>query len=162
VSLVLGNNDDTVHSMSEAKQLQWDVQKRQFFGLTQVSRQVRTEYLPIYRTRTKIGIDHVEVHKYIDTILGHAGIQDKDLLGNVIVRFAVRPDHESPVCIDFDILPLIRLGNMADNFQLNFCPDLVVYDNDNEHFYEHTNFEVAGMSEFLVSLMAAADNTTIQ
>lgn len=153
VSLVLRKGADAAQPTLD----EGGAPKRQFFGLTQVSRQVRAEYLPLYRARTKIGINHVEVNKYIDEVLRVPGEQDKDLVSNVVLRFNHRPLRDQGSDVSLDLLPLLRLGCAANNFHLDCASEAF-------HHYDQgkpSRHQVRGVKEAYVSLMqAVADRTT--
>ncbi|KAI4942696.1 hypothetical protein J4E91_009865 [Alternaria rosae] len=64
--------------------------KRQFFGLTQACRQLRTEYLPIYKAQTRVQIQCLDSLPYINTFVLPTGTEPKQARGNLTVQL---PDH---------------------------------------------------------------------
>jgi hypothetical protein len=105
-------------------------QRPLFLGLTQVCRQIRTEYLPLYRSRTIhiVGVD--EATKYIDTFFW-AETVDSALLnipkyeGTFYVQipdyfWAGYADGEPQYDIPIDILPLLRFAIRAPRFDFHF------------------------------------------
>ncbi|CAN9430071.1 unnamed protein product [Alternaria alternata] len=70
---------------------------RQFFGLTQVCRKLRVEYLPIYNAHTIVSIDCVHTASYIDTFILSAGVEPKQARGNLIVRTRTPAYHDESV-----------------------------------------------------------------
>ncbi|KAI4910855.1 hypothetical protein J4E90_007111 [Alternaria incomplexa] len=59
---------------------------RQFFGLTQVCRQLRSEYLPMYMAQTKVHIQCVDSLLYINTFILPTGTDPKQARGDLTVQ----------------------------------------------------------------------------
>ncbi|CAN9359219.1 hypothetical protein CC77DRAFT_300428 [Alternaria alternata] len=59
---------------------------QQFFGLTQVCRKLRVEYLPIYNAQTIVSIGCLHTASYVDTFILPAGVEPEQARGNLIVR----------------------------------------------------------------------------
>jgi hypothetical protein len=56
---------------------------RPFIGLTQVNRQIRSEFFPIYSQKQEIGLDLVDVAKYLATMYNDATLTDEQKLENL-------------------------------------------------------------------------------
>ncbi|XPS72762.1 hypothetical protein M3J09_004922 [Ascochyta lentis] len=93
---------------------------QQFFGLTQVCRQIRSEYLPLYRSRTKVtcrALPH-NVYDYIDTFLKRSGVKDEDVVGDLII------DFKAGRLQSINIKPLLQLSKKAKHFSVRIKDNL--------------------------------------
>ncbi|KAF2623900.1 hypothetical protein BU25DRAFT_451095 [Macroventuria anomochaeta] len=90
------------------------IRRRQFLGLTQVCRQIRFEFLPLYKTHTKVAPNTWDIYKYIDTWVA-PGTSDENVLGHVILDFM--DDDRGELGI-LDIKPLLQLARRAEGFHV--------------------------------------------
>jgi len=101
---------------------QTNTTERQFFGLTQACRQLRTEYLPIYRAQTKVHIQCLDSLSYIKTFILPIGADPKQARGNLIVQL---PDqwYESRGALSpqRDITHVINLCGSAPQVNVAFA-----------------------------------------
>lgn len=81
----------------------------QFLGLTQVCREIRHEFLPLYRARTVVCVQPYEVKDYINTILAPADVEDEDVVGDVVIDLNACEDQPTEI----DIKPLLQLLSKA-------------------------------------------------
>lgn len=81
----------------------------QFLSLTQVCREIRHEFLPLYRARTVVCVQAHEVKNYINTVLAPADVEDEDVVGNVIIDLNACEGEK----IEIDIKPLLQLLSKA-------------------------------------------------
>ncbi|KAF1931240.1 uncharacterized protein M421DRAFT_417893 [Didymella exigua CBS 183.55] len=72
------------------------------YGLTQVCRNIRSEFLPIYRAANLDNVLPHELYEYIDAFLQVSGTSDDQIAGSVIIDFSANASI-------LDIKPLLRL-----------------------------------------------------
>jgi hypothetical protein len=86
----------------------WADLQQQFLGLTQTCRQLRAEFMPVYRTKTVHEVHIADIPKYVGDYI-QAGIsEDKDATGNIVIELPSgneRVDRMHSVYLT----PLIRL-----------------------------------------------------
>ena len=97
--------------------------KRQSLGLTQVSRQIRFEYLPIHLRRHRFCIPYQDLAQCLSTFITMPGIQDCEATGNITVDvgYHFRLDNMKPGHVD--ILPLLKLYGKAPGLNIDFRLD---------------------------------------
>jgi hypothetical protein len=92
-------------------------------GLTQVSRQVRQEFLPLYRTRNVyIEIGFRDIHRYVDTFYD---LQDHQALAKVSGSIEISLDRDTLsfhgyTPTEVDILPLLQVLALAPHLHARF------------------------------------------
>lgn len=93
------------------------------------------------------------MYKYLGAILQRTDTRDADVVGNVLVHSTHHLPHRKD--INFDILPLLRLGIQADDFSVEFS-----------HIVKICQFSTrptpAGVSEVLAAFLNTARNTKLQ
>ncbi|KAI8931003.1 hypothetical protein NX059_012014 [Plenodomus lindquistii] len=89
---------------------------RAYYGLTQVCRQIRSEFLPLHRTRTRVHIYQTEFRKYLDMLLELSGGQVRNVAGNVVLRATDCARLRLP---PLDLLPLIDMEKHAPRLSLS-------------------------------------------
>jgi hypothetical protein len=94
---------------------------RPFWGLTQVCRQVRTEFRPIYMQRQEIGMDLTEIVRYLATFYPEApsefaklitgGVRGPDLPfnGNLTIAVGDKPVDLERSVNGIEVVPLLDL-----------------------------------------------------
>ncbi|CAO2650155.1 Nn.00g014470.m01.CDS01 [Neocucurbitaria sp. VM-36] len=93
---------------------------RQDWGLTQVCRSIRSEYLPIHKAHTTYEVRHTSIASYTKTVLLSGGsVKEKDATGRLIIDLNGRRrdtgyDFVAPRRDRVDIVPLIQLCSTAN------------------------------------------------
>jgi hypothetical protein len=58
-----------------------------YFGLTQVCRQVRAEYSPMYAARTKIHVFHIDLTEFLNNKFPYMACDaDANVIGNLLLN----------------------------------------------------------------------------
>jgi hypothetical protein len=87
---------------------------RNFFSLAQVCRQIRTEFLSVYKERTQTGVDPYDLDEgYIPTLLAPPCVKDEDVIGNLVIVI-----FEMNEASYYDITPIIRLAQQAKRLRV--------------------------------------------
>ncbi|KAI8930994.1 hypothetical protein NX059_012005 [Plenodomus lindquistii] len=92
---------------------------RFFYGLTQVCRQVRAEYLLLYRAQAEVRVHDMEVYRYIDTFVQPDGNPSSEPVGNVLLlsQLCSPPrGHSAPKALDLQ--RLLTLAKNAPRFSV--------------------------------------------
>jgi hypothetical protein len=94
---------------------------RQFFGLTQVWRKLRVEYLPIYNAQTIVSIDCLHTASYIGTFILAAGVEPEQARGNLIVRIPASHGESVEERVPTQaIIDLVALSKKAPQVTIKF------------------------------------------
>ncbi|KAF2030274.1 hypothetical protein EK21DRAFT_112191 [Setomelanomma holmii] len=96
---------------------------RQFYNLTQVCRQIRTEFLPIYRHTSKVRLQYIDLPAYLKDCVIHPS-DEAASIGNI--TFDVFSDGEMSDNEDYrpvadgkiDILPVMMLCKHGPNLHI--------------------------------------------
>ncbi|KAF2707846.1 hypothetical protein K504DRAFT_492466 [Pleomassaria siparia CBS 279.74] len=110
---------------------------RPFFGLTQVCRQIRTEYRPMHLLSQEVGLDFTHVGIYIDCFypestrnalffsVGAAALQERDrqgtpFVGNITIALSstLKPEESGPR--GTNILPLLDTWANSERIEAGF------------------------------------------
>lgn len=103
----------------------WDEKHivRRLMGLTQVCREIRNEFLPMYRfhhARTHVTVPINDLYSYLEDILGFGTIKDEEVVGDVRV---ILPFWPAIVCnVNLDLTRIMRLSASAAQLQIRFEP----------------------------------------
>jgi hypothetical protein len=101
---------------------------RPFWGLTQVCRQVRTEFRPIYLAKQEIGMDLTEIVQYVQTFYFNAPTEfakldmsgqrtaDMPLNGNLTIAVGDKPNDIECSKDGVEVIPLLDLW--ANSFKI--------------------------------------------
>jgi hypothetical protein len=101
---------------------------RPFWGLTQVCRQLRTEFRPIYLQKQEIGMDLTEIVQYLQTFysdastefakLNHGRQRGKDMpfTGNLTIAVSDKPLELEKSPNGVEVIPLLDLW--ANSFKI--------------------------------------------
>jgi hypothetical protein len=96
--------------------------RREFIGLTQVCRQIRSEYLPICKKCTKVQPNLYKVYDYIDRWVMPGDTSEDEVLGNVILEFVDaglgRNTGGLQTVKTLDTWPLIILDRLFPGFRM--------------------------------------------
>jgi hypothetical protein len=105
---------------------------RPFWGLSQVSRQTRAEYRPIYLSKQEIGMDLTETVKYLRTFYPEAPgefkklhgvgkrIADMPFNGNITIAVADRPLQVEKSLNGVEVIPLLDLWANSVKIEAGF------------------------------------------
>jgi hypothetical protein len=105
---------------------------RPFWGLTQVSSQLRAEYRPIYLQKQEIGMDLTETVAYLRTFYAAAPrefkklhgvgkrIQDMPFNGNITIAVADRPLEVEKSLQGVEVIPLLDLWANSVKIEAGF------------------------------------------
>ena len=105
---------------------------RPFFGLTQVCRQLRNEYRPIYLAKQEIGMDLTEIVQYLETFyfdapnqfakLFEGGQRGKDMPfnGNLTIAVGEKPLEVEQKQEGIEIIPLLDLWANSHKIEAGF------------------------------------------
>ncbi|KAI8931001.1 hypothetical protein NX059_012012 [Plenodomus lindquistii] len=90
---------------------------RSFYSLTQVCRQIRSEYNPLYRARTRVHVHIEDIHEYVRTLINMSNGKGDNLVGKLIMRgnSCVAPFMGSY----FDLTPLINTAKAAPRLSIS-------------------------------------------
>jgi len=95
---------------------------RQFFGLTQVCRQLRSEYLPMYMAQTKVHIQCVDSLLYINTFILPTGTDPKQARGDLTVQLPGQLyESRSELSTQRDIIHVVNLCGSAPQVNVAFA-----------------------------------------
>ncbi|KAH7093509.1 hypothetical protein FB567DRAFT_462216 [Paraphoma chrysanthemicola] len=101
---------------------------RPFWGLTQVCRQIRTEYRPMYLAKQEIGMDLTEVVRYLQTFYFNAPDEflkldlsgqrtaDMPFNGNLTIAVGDKPSLSEQAAFGIEVIPLLDLW--ANSFKI--------------------------------------------
>ena len=99
--------------------------KRVFYTLTQVCRQVRKEFLPLYMIRNTVHIRHYDLGDYVDFLdqirqhmNGSLSSTDSCLFGNVAVDMYPHPEGNKGDHRTVELLPVIKRCRDAKNLRI--------------------------------------------
>ncbi|KAF9697529.1 hypothetical protein EKO04_004116 [Ascochyta lentis] len=96
---------------------------QQFSKLLQVCHQLRSEFVAIYREKSVVEIQSVDLPSYLDVFLAPASLNHENAIGNLIIGLHHREqDH------GIDILPLLRLIRESKYLQVQI--KLYFYENE--------------------------------
>lgn len=90
----------------------WIKTKRQYLGLTQVCRQIRSEYLPLYKSQTIASLLPIDLYAYIDTWITPPGLRDDQITGRLMIDLFADEFEQIRV---LDVKPLLQLLRRAKN-----------------------------------------------
>jgi hypothetical protein len=105
---------------------------RPFFGLTQVCRQLRTEYRPIYLQKQEIGMDLTEIVKYVRTFYydaptalaqlssGAHRVKDMPFTGNLTIAVGDKANILECLTKGVEIVPLLDLWANSYKIEAGF------------------------------------------
>ncbi|KAH9878104.1 hypothetical protein J1614_003321 [Plenodomus biglobosus] len=99
------------------------VAERSFYGLTQVCRQIRAEYLLLYRTRTKTHVPVSYIDEYIDVFVTSAGTDPTNIAGNIVIWFASCIQSIDDDDVIADLTHLINFEYAAPRLKLDALID---------------------------------------
>ncbi|KAI8930997.1 hypothetical protein NX059_012008 [Plenodomus lindquistii] len=100
-----------------SKSTAWtDSPVRHYYGLTQVCRQIRTEYLPTYRARTRIAIPKCDVYQYIEMLTDLSGGKVENVIGNIVLFNKICRDPYGP---GINLRPLMDIEKSAPRLKLS-------------------------------------------
>ena len=88
---------------------------RQYHALTQVCRQIRSEYLPIYWYKNPVHIHFSELTLYLDTFYRRSLQRSSPPVGNIAIDYGWGSSNCEPI---LNLLPIIQLCRNA--------PDLLI------------------------------------
>jgi len=90
---------------------------RLFLALTQVCRQLRAEFLPIYRSRNTVHVHYLDFQAYLDTFACPITSDPASVAGNIAIDLG--HDLHDPADAEYiDILPTLMLCKNAPTFTL--------------------------------------------
>jgi hypothetical protein len=81
---------------------------------------IRSEFLPLYRARTRVSVMPPDLYKYISTFLAPPGVSDDEIVGFITLDLSEHP--HTTACID--IKPLLQLLRRAKNLRVG-TPDII-------------------------------------
>jgi hypothetical protein len=105
---------------------------RPFWGLTQVSHQVRNEFRPIYLQKQELGMDLTEIVQYLQTFypdapaefakLNTGGVRGKDLPfnGNLTIAVGDKPIDLEHSANGVEVIPLLDLWSNSFKIEAGF------------------------------------------
>lgn len=89
--------------------------------LTQVCRQVRDEFMPLYRASTRYCIQIEDVEQFLDTFILVDGLRGADLIGHVTIVSSSPPKRElNPRAGVVNLYPQVKLQHEANVNGWNF------------------------------------------
>jgi hypothetical protein len=97
---------------------------RRFFALTQTSKQIRSEFRPLWLRGSSIRIKFDDIDRFIDTFYGTVAEYD-NAPKLLIISWDDHYDEDSPDDLDdvlFDVAPLLRLRAFCPTSSINFVP----------------------------------------
>jgi hypothetical protein len=86
------------------------------FALTQVCREIRAEYLPIYQTRHEVHVKHYNAEAYCASRVFYPGIKPEHAIGNLVIYYEAPTPRKH--CYPRNILCLVRQVAAAPQFKL--------------------------------------------
>lgn len=123
---------------------------QQSFGLTQVCRSIRSEFLPLCRAHTKVSLIPQDLYDYIDTFLLLPGISYNKIVGSITLDLMSQP--QTTTCVD--IKPLLKLLRRAENLHVG-TQDII-----DVHYLDYvSNHQEPTIQEILASLYDIHDMT---
>lgn len=122
----------------------WIDTKRQYLGLTQVCRQIRSEFLPLYKAQTTVSLLPVDVHDYMNTWVAPSSIDDDKIIGHVIIDVF---DEEPEQLRILDIKPLLKLLRRARHLRVETF-DIMDWLSNNERSIEDTLIDLYDIHNF--------------
>ncbi|KAI8930995.1 hypothetical protein NX059_012006 [Plenodomus lindquistii] len=92
---------------------------RSFYSLTQVCREIRNEYLPLYRARTKVHVYDSDILKYVETTVDITDCKPGDVIANVAIT--TYTCGELPAVRDIYLIPLMQLEAATRKLSISFA-----------------------------------------
>lgn len=122
----------------------WTKSKRQYLGLTQVCRQLRSEFLPLYKAKTTVSLLPINMYAYIDTWIAPLGLNEDEILGHVIIDVFDADPQQLRV---LDIKPVLQLLRRARKLRVETF-DIMDWLSDNERGIEATLVDLYDIHDF--------------
>lgn len=104
--------------LAQRDAISWSTTKRQFLGLTQVCRELRAEFLPVYMETIRVRINLDDIYKYLLEYVRVRQTPRALLKGNIVICILDEPKRKEKWV---DIRPLILLQAEAPGLKLGFA-----------------------------------------
>lgn len=85
----------------------------EFLCLTQVCREIRTEYLPLYRAQTSLCLRADRTYDYIRTHLSPSAIMEESIVGKIFMDLSTHDD------LYVDVKPLLQLCSRSNRLSID-------------------------------------------
>ena len=117
---------------------------RQYLGLTQVCRQIRSEFLPLYKADTTVSLLPADLYAYIASWVAPLGISDEEISGHIIIDVFDDDPYKLRV---LDIKPVLKLLKRARHLRVETF-DIMDWLSNNERGIQDTLIDLYDIQDF--------------